>query len=249
MDHEELLSHLGLEPRAAHVYMALLSHGPSSVRSIASQTNINRGTTHQLLKSLIKEGLVSYYHKQKRQYFVAESPEKLLALSSQTVERVASAHETLKRELPQLKSAASGKRDSTIVRSFEGVQGARTVLKDVLDAMRESPDKLYRCYSSSAIREVLYQSYPKFTQERIAAGIFVRVIAIGAGGEHQELSLRRWLGTARQVPTYRILYHGRIAVLRSAQDNHSLHAVVIEDQAMYETEVLLFDQLWATLKS
>ena len=248
MEYAPLLSHLGLDAKANTVYLSLLTLGPSPVRSVAAHSKINRGTTHQLLKELIQQGLVSYYHKQKRQYFVAESPEKLLSLSRQKVEEVEGAHALLEQELPNIQSMASNT-GSTIVRSYEGSQGIRSVLEEVLSVVSTQREKTYRAYSTAEIRETLYRSFPHFTKQRIARGIFVQVIAIGKGGEHQEQSERRWLKASKEVPTYRIIFADRVAVISQSQNGNggTLRAVVIQDAALAATEVILFDQLWKTL--
>ncbi len=246
MDYTPFLHHLGLDTKASTVYLALLALGPSPVRAIAAQSGVNRGTTHQILRRLIELGLVSYYHKQKREYFIAESPDKLLSLSHQRVEEVEEAHTALERELPTIQAIASAS-DATIVRSYEGSQGIRSVLEDVLSVMDREHDKTYRTYSTLQIRDLLYRSFPNFTKERIRRGVFVRVIAIGEGGDHQQQSQRRWLTTQEHAPTYRILYHDRIALISQRSNQESLRAVVIQDPAMYQTEVLIFEELWKML--
>jgi len=246
--YHDLLETLGIEPKASKVYLALLKIGPSPVRKIAVESSINRGTTHQLLRLLITQGLVSFYHKSKRQYFVAEAPEKLLSLASQRIEKMKQAQSELERALPQLHQLSVKKGEATIVRSFEGRQGVRSVLEEVLDVMAHSPHKVYRVYSSSTLRESLYKSFPNFTQERITREIFVRVIAIGTGGEHQQLSERVWLPAREHASTYRLMYDDRIAVI-SLSKNNDLRAVVIQDPGFYQTEILLFDELWKRLSS
>lgn len=248
MQYHELLTRIGLEPKASTVYLALLSLGPSPVRKIAVEAKINRGTTHQLLKELIDQGLVSYYHKQKRQYFIAEGPEKLLSLAQQKLDDLGKARDEIEKDLPTLKALGKNEPGKTIVRSYEGKQGIRTVLEEVLDVLGDKPNALYRAYSSSTIRDVLYQSFPSYTKERILRQIAVRVIAIGSGGEHQDLAERRWLATEERIPTYRLIYSNRIAVISQSSQNGELRAIVIEDPAIYQTEIILFDQLWEMLK-
>ena len=71
---------LGLSDKEAHVYLSLLEHGTSSVRSLAASTKLNRGTTYDILKKLREVGLASFFHKNTKQHFVAEDPEKILKL-------------------------------------------------------------------------------------------------------------------------------------------------------------------------
>lgn len=53
---------LGLHEKEISVLLALMSLGPSPVRAIADKARVNRGTTYDILKSLITHALVSYYH-------------------------------------------------------------------------------------------------------------------------------------------------------------------------------------------
>jgi sugar-specific transcriptional regulator TrmB len=71
------LRHLGLSENEAKVYMAMLELGPSVVVEIARKSGINRPTTYVQIESLKKKGLVSTQAKGKKQFFIAESPDKL----------------------------------------------------------------------------------------------------------------------------------------------------------------------------
>ena len=78
MQIEHILKDLGLKDKDIVIYLTLLQLGPSPVRVLALKANINRGTTYDILRSLVEQGLVSYYDKQSHQYFAAEPPAKLL---------------------------------------------------------------------------------------------------------------------------------------------------------------------------
>ena len=78
MDIQVIFKNFGLSEKEIAVYLALIELGPSSVREIAAKSKVNRGTSYDILKSLIALGIVSYYNKESKQYFIAEQPEKLL---------------------------------------------------------------------------------------------------------------------------------------------------------------------------
>ena len=68
-------SAIGLEPREIQIYKALLQLGPASIRDVAAESGINRGTTYETLKKLAEKGIVNYFPRGKRRVFQAESPE------------------------------------------------------------------------------------------------------------------------------------------------------------------------------
>ena len=83
MDVVQILKKLGFDDKEIRLYLVLLSLGPSPVRKIAQATGINRGTAYDIIKQLIKQGLVVYYHKEKKQYFVLRiAPERFLKIMS-----------------------------------------------------------------------------------------------------------------------------------------------------------------------
>ncbi len=71
---------LGFSEKEANVYLALLELGSRTVSPIARSANINRTTAYDILETLVAKGLVSISGKEPVQEYVAESPEKVLKL-------------------------------------------------------------------------------------------------------------------------------------------------------------------------
>jgi len=95
---------LGLSTKEVAVYLSLLSLGPTAIRKIAEHAGINRGTTHDALKVLQSKGLVSYYHKEKRQHFVAEEPRSLVNLLLRKKQEIEKTEAAIKEIIPELSS-------------------------------------------------------------------------------------------------------------------------------------------------
>lgn len=68
---------LGLNNRDKRVYEALLIEPMNSVRGLAEQTSINRGSVFESIKDLQAIGMVSYVKVGARHKYTAESPERL----------------------------------------------------------------------------------------------------------------------------------------------------------------------------
>lgn len=247
MEIPHILQQLGYSDKEIKVYLTLLTGGPSSVRKLAKETGINRGTVYEALKGLQAAGLVGMYQKHKKQFFLAEDPQCL----SDVIERKERSVSSLKRELaealPELRSLYVQGGAKPTVKYYEGDKGLTIILNDVLRTMSAETDKRYRVYSSSALRDYLYREFPHFTRERITRHLHVRVIAIGAGGDDQPLAERRWLSKKESSPTYSIIYGGKVAFLSLGANDNPL-GILIEDPAVAATERLLFDHVWDSLK-
>jgi sugar-specific transcriptional regulator TrmB len=242
----DVLKHFGLSVKQSSVYLKLLAIGPSSVRKIADEVQINRGTTHAILKELHHLGLVSYYHQETRQYFVAEHPKALNEILKKRQADMQSLKQELAEIMPQL-NILHATNDQPVMKYYEGNSGIRTILQDVLDITQELPKKTYAVYSSANIRKYLYAAFPNFTAERERRGIAVQVIALGSGGKETKFAERRWLKQQKGAPTYQLIYANKIALI-SIDATDTPRGIIMEDAATAHTQRLLFDHLWQTLQ-
>lgn len=239
------LKKIGLADKEIAVYLTLIENGPLSVRELAKISGINRGTSYDVLKSLIEKGLVSYYDKTTRRQFNAESPLRLKEFYHAQLADLEKMNTQLDVIISQLQSRQQLPH-KPVTRFFEGYKGIKSILLDVLETMKNAQAKNYYIYSSSNIRNHLYKSFKNFTSERIRNGLFVKAIAIGKGGGAQQLAQRKWLDKNKQgTPTYKIIYHHKIALISLM--NQKLVGTIIEDPNLYETEKYIFEFLWRKL--
>ncbi|MFA6908900.1 MAG: helix-turn-helix domain-containing protein [Patescibacteria group bacterium] len=241
-----LLRETGISEKEARVYLFLLETGPSSIRTIASSTDINRGSVHDALKSMQKLGLVSYFHKSTHQYFVAEDPEKIALLIDDRAQKLQQTKKNIIEALPDLRSRMQSVANQPVVKYYEGPSGIKTILQDVLTTMTGYPKKEYYAYSSADVREYLYTDFPNFAKKRIQKGITVKVIALGSGGSLWGLDERRWLTKTESSPAYIILYANKMAMI-SIDLEKKLHGVILTDENIVSTQKLIFEQLYRTL--
>lgn len=262
MQIETILKNFGLNEKETAVYLALISLGPSPVRLLAAKSGVNRGTTYDILKSLIALGLVSYYNKQSHQYFAAESPEKLLSALDDKKQGVESLQSEIKQSLPQLKSLYERQGGKPAVKLYEGLKGLKSILEDVLETVGREKVKEYYVYSSVNLRKDVYKAYPVFSDLRKKKKIFVKTIALGEGGQLVGLDERKWLVSENRTDqtnqidridgknnlraTYEIIYAGKVAHI-SLDDTENPVGVVIQNRGIYETQKIIFESLWEKL--
>lgn len=240
-----LLKSLGFSDKVSTLYLALVRLGPSSVRKLAESSGLNRGVVYDGLKELQAEGLVEFYEKASKQYFVAAPPEKLEDVARSREKELAMTRQQIAEALPELKSLYNKGGGQPVARYFESNQIAQ-ILEDVLATCLLHKEKKYRIYSTAGIREYLYDAFPTFSEERIAKKIAVQVIALGEGGELRGLDERKWMEAPVGVPTYIILYPGKTAYI-SLNAHKEAIGVVIENEGVAATQQAIFDRLWNTL--
>src|SRR5579872_3888651 len=101
---QTILKNYGLNDKEIAVYLALIDLGPSPVRVIGQKAGVNRGTTYDILKELMQQGLVTYYHKRTKQYFAAEPPETIIHALESKQDQLEQIKKEVKQSLPELQS-------------------------------------------------------------------------------------------------------------------------------------------------
>lgn len=241
------LTVMGFSDREVDAYIALLRVGPLSVRKLAEETGINRGTTYDVLKALQEKGAVCFYHKEKKQYFAAEDPAKLRHILKKERKKIEAAEDEFEKIIPELRALYDKDGERPVVRYYDKKR-IHLILQDVLDTTVAAEEKTYYVYSAATVRESIYESFENFSKERIDRGISVNVIALGKGGDLRGLDKRKWLRTqgANVASTYILIYPGKVAFI-SLDALGDPVGVIIENQGIHDVQKLVFNQLWQIL--
>ncbi|MCO4786474.1 Sugar-specific transcriptional regulator TrmB [Marinomonas gallaica] len=243
----QVLEQLGLTEREATLYQTLLKLGPASIRDIAEQSGVNRGSAYESLKQLQNKGVVSYFPKGKRRFFMAENPDILLNLAEERKQNIEKTIDSLKHTIIPSLVQSQPTFHHTDVRYYEGDDGIEWVLRDILNVVSQQDHKEYCVFSSKPIRPYLYRPFPTYTKQRVKLGINVKVIALGDGGEEAELSERKWIKTEGSVDaSYIAIYPPKCAIISLARDNFP-SAVVLESNDIAKAQQIIFDTLWRLL--
>lgn len=244
---ETLFDALGISLKEAKVYLSLVKEGPSSVRQLAAATGMNRGTVYDVLKELQATGLARFYNAETRQYFVAAHPSRLQEMVEEKERALQAMTQEVGTVVSQLESLYDGGERHPIARLFEGKDGVREILEDVLATVEGASEKEYFVYSSSAVRSAgLYVGFPDFTKRRIERGIHVKNISFGTPGVTSGLDERKFVASDAGAPTYVLIYGGKVANIFLDQRGE-FTGIIVENRAMYETQRVLFFELWDRL--
>lgn len=250
MEIQVILKNFGLSEKEIAVYLSLVDLGASSVREISAKSKVNRGTTYDILKSLISLGIVSYYNKESKQYFIAEEPEKLLSAIDQKKEDLEEVRQNIERTLPLIKTLFEKQGGKPVVKYYEGGKGVRQILEDVLAEVSATKEKSYYLYSSATLedRKSIYEAMPDFSKKRIAKKINVKIISLGESGKLAGLDDRKQMPTGKQgiKATHEIIYAGKVAHI-SIDRNENPVGVVIQNEEIYNMQKMIFEFSWSKL--
>ncbi len=243
---KSILKKTGLNDKEIKVYLTLLEYGAISVRGLADLAKINRGTVYDILKKLQEQGLVSFYHEETKQKFVAEEPDKLLDLLKQKEQELKKTKRSVEDLIPELSLLQDKGDKHPTSKLYEGYKGVKFILDDVLSTIGISKNKEYYIYSATELSEDMNKAYPNFTKIRIKQGVRVKAISLAKGGQTHGLDERRWLGTEDKSATFIIIYKNKCAFIsRDAKDLPV--GVIIENKMIYKTQKIIFLKLWGLL--
>ena len=241
-------SEIGLENRDKRVYEALIVNPQSSLRKIAADTGINRGSVYESVKKLAEQGLVGSIEVGKQRRYTATNPDTLVELIREKREHLASTERQAQLYADSLVVNSENTAPISFATFYEDREGVAVILRDVIATCREKNSRAYRVISTKHVREYIYHNFPNFTQRRIAESIEVRVIAVGTGGSQDSLSERRWLESTRsRIPNcYTLIYGDKTAFINLGEGN-LLSAIVIDNPGVTNLQKELFDRLWNNL--
>lgn len=238
---EKDLQDIGLNEKEAKVYLASLELGQSTVQDIAKKADVNRATTYFIIESLMKSGLMSSFHKGKKQYFVAADPDRLSDILKQEKTRIEKNELNLKKFLPQLESIAS-RHEGPVVKYYEGKEGLLTMSEELL---RKAKSDIMMAYSVDAVNSVFTEKERESARERrVGKGVKTKVIYTYKDGILESTAD----GERRKVPMEKFPLNCDIAIyddyVRIASLGKRLVGIVIEDKEIANSLRSIFKLAW-----
>jgi sugar-specific transcriptional regulator TrmB len=125
MNYEIELHEAGLTGNEAKVYNELLITGSISANNLSKRIGVDRSLTYTLLNNMVEKGLVKYIKKSGKKYFEASEPENLL-------NPIKEKEALISNLIPKLKSIQTSSHKAFDVSVYEGREGLRTVMKELI---------------------------------------------------------------------------------------------------------------------
>lgn len=241
MDTFELLTKTGLSKKEAAIYTALLEHSTMSISDISKETHINRPALYQLLPKMQKDGLVSNVQKQKRTFYQAESPSRILELYKDEHTEISSRLEEL---IEQQKHTSH---DRPLIKYFEGRHGVRFVFDDVAHTLpRGGTFYRYTARISANTKDFENTYYVKARETKQFERL---VISSEEKAQDKEMKLNR---SIKGIPKEFDLFEDNISLLiygnKTAYVDYSSNtAFIVESEKIAHFQEKLFKLLYKKL--
>lgn len=235
---QKTIEQLGYGSNEAQVYLAALNLGEATISEIAGKAKIPRTSAQFIIQHLQKRGLINFYIKRKRKYWIAENPEKLLtALKEQET--------MLKEALPELQALRHDTGVKPVVKFYSGADG----IKDILDNIIETKRHILSLTSMEDMMILLSENFRDFIERRYARHLKVRFLTNRSPEtialkkrDAQELRHTKFLSDDFKLKNANFVYGDKIAIISF---NKKLPVgTVIEDEDIANTQTMLFEAAW-----
>lgn len=237
------LQKIGLSDKEAKVYLAALELGADTAQNISERAGVNRATTYVAIKALSDFGLMSTFQKDKKQYFAAVEPARLIGLYDQAKVEAEEKKILIERLRPELAKIHRQTGERTTVKYFEGREALLSMATEFYKDMKGGTilnifpaDLVKKAFSPEDLKEL--------RETRIKKNVFVRGLYTSRGeelrsGADQEL---------RKIPHDKFSLHSDVAIygdkVRIVSLGDKLSGAVIEDKNFADTLRSVFELAW-----
>lgn len=238
---KEVLVNAGLTHREAEAYLALLNVQEAKVSEIAERTRENRTHVYDTLNKLLAKGLVAYVVKGGKKFFRPAPPEKIIEYLKEKAQLV-------ENYLPELRGLYKPRVKMPIVEVFEGAEGIKTVLRDVLRENKE-----WHCLGSTGKSpEILPFFLEQFHRQRMKQRLPLRVIYNDdqLGRERaKEVTKQKYTRVKilqKTSPTTTYVYGEKVVII--IWEKEKLVAIMIKDKDAADSYRSYFELMWQAAK-
>jgi len=239
----ETLAELGLNQKAAKIYLAALSLGTASVQQLAEKAGLKRPTAYLHISELMADGLLEKVPLGKKDYFHATNPNLLETKAEQRLKKVRAA-------LPELLSLQDTSKGRPGVRILVGKKGMEQVYEEIATA------NTIRFWTDLSVFEHTFRNMFTLLSETIQKNQ-IRTREIIADNPDARRSSKRYALSAGKFYSSRTatkagiqndsaIYNDVLALFRIHEFN--LYVVRIEDASIVATMKSLFDMAWDSAK-
>jgi HTH-type transcriptional regulator, sugar sensing transcriptional regulator len=232
------LINLGLEPKESNIYLALLELGEATILEIAQKSKVNRASIYYIIEKMKKAGIVTHIEKKGKDVYAPIDPNLLLSQKKKHLKEFESV-------IPDLRGMVDKTGKCPRVRFYEGMEAVKSIYADTLTAKTE----ILNYANSREIRTHWPEYDHEYVDRRVAKGIPLRGIAPDDEyGRRVHSEDKKFLRKIRLIDPKTLnftdeikIYDDKVAMMSF---NDDVFGVIIESQAMADTQRSIFEMAW-----
>jgi len=241
MQIEKVIEKLGYKRKEAQVYVAMLLLGESTVADIASKAKIPRTSTLIVMDKLYRDGLINYYTKRQRKYWLAENPEKILS-------HLQEKQETLRSYLPRLKALRQNAiNGQPMMRVYNGAKEIRHILEDIIETKHDflgivAWNDLVDHLGQEYINDFISTQINHFLKVRFLIPKTEQAVRFKESDGKQSRETRFLPPHIRCLDTATFIYGKKVAIISLNPTMPT--GFVIDDPDVHKSMTIFFEELW-----
>ena len=240
MQIQNALQQVGYSPQEIKIYLALLKMGETNIADLSHQAQIPRSSAKELLEGMHAKGLTNYYIKHGRHYWIAENPEKLVAILE---ERLAA----FRSILPSLEAMKSVTWDKPRVLLYTGAQEIKLIMDDIIETKHHilalvSWDDWLESLGREYLDDFIERRYSHFLKIRFITPRTDLALSLKQT-DAEELRHTRFLPPDIELRrTSNFIYGTKVAII--SMNKKEPTGIVIEDSDVVHAMTIYFESLW-----
>ena len=241
---ERELKEIGLTDNEVIVYLHLLKFGEKTVYQISQKTVIYRVHIYDIIEKLIQKGLVSFVNKGIKKYYKATHPNKIYDFIEEKNKKLDEEKKSIENIMPTLESAMLIPTVDTKVNVYEGKEGIKYILKDIIKTgcdvcITGIDDERYETelpiFMKQYFRDLrLNKIYEKVITNK-KRGVFLFKKSLAPKTQY------RFLEDKQFNPTNTFIYGNKIVIVTWGMP---VTAIMIENKEITDTYKTNFEYLW-----
>ena len=234
---ENILKYLDLTETEYEVYLVLVRAGRSPANQIIKLMKLHRGTVYDIINRLIQKGLVSYIDINKKRYYNASRPERLLEIIKEKEAEIESSEKLVKKLVNDISKMELIKKGERIVEVYESKKGLRTLMQDLLTVK-----EFLGIGGEIQFQEILPVYTRLWANEREKKKVFAKILTTKSGRSKWKYNKLRRIPKEFMLPNPTIIYGDKVAIL--SFEERPLSIIMIESKNIALTYRNHFNLLW-----
>jgi sugar-specific transcriptional regulator TrmB len=238
---QSVLHQLGYPMNQVKLYLAALEMGETNIADLSNRVKMPRTTVTELVRELTKQGLMNYYVKRGRKYWVAENPDKLMVM----VKEREAALQTVLPQLHALKFDSGAAKPN--IRMYVGSEEVKNIYHDIIETKHHmmalvSWDDSVAFFGSDFMQDFIDRRSSRFLNMRLIAPKTPLSLALKRHDD-KELRVTRFLpDTISLRGISHFIYDGKTAIISFNRTTPT--GIIIHDPDIAHAQGVYFQSLW-----